>query len=123
MRFLSPKDAGAIMKRARNLLAADAAEAAFGGHDDEQMHIVFPGPDQQAGGVLLIGAPVQVGEQAIHAFRKRTRGRRRLLGPAQFGGGHHLHGLGDLARRLDRGDTIAEVFEAWHGAASGRAIP
>ena len=24
MRFLSPKDAGAIMKRARNLLAADA---------------------------------------------------------------------------------------------------
>src|SRR6185295_6771130 len=100
-----------------------AAQPTLGGHHDQQMHIVLAGPDQETGRVFLVGAPIEVGEQAVHALRIGTRGRRRLLGPAQLGGGHHLHGLGDLARRLDRGDTIAEVFEAWHGPASGRAMP
>ena len=60
------------------------------------------GPDGDAG--------PEVAEHHGHALRIGTRGFRRALRAAQLRGGHHLHGLGDLLRRLDRGDAVTKVF-------------
>ena len=39
----------------------------------------------------------------------------RKLGAAKLRRGHHLHGLGDLLRRLHGGDAVAQVLQARHG--------
>ena len=36
-----------------------------------------------------------------------------LLGTTQFRRGHHLHGRGDLTRRLNTGDASAELLQDW----------
>ena len=89
-----------------------AAQAALGRHHDEQVDLVLAGADQQRRGAVLVGhARVEVGQHAVHALGIGTGGGRGLLRAAQLGGGHHLHRLGDLARRLHRGDAVAHVFQ------------
>ena len=48
------------------------------------------------------------------SFPDVPRRLRRVLSAAQLGRGDHLHRLGDLPRRLYRGDAVAHVFEARH---------
>ena len=58
----------------------------------------------------------EVGEQGRHALGEGARGLGRHLGAAQLGGRDHLHGLGDLLRRLHGGDAVAKVLReasAW----------
>jgi hypothetical protein len=51
-----------------------------------------------------------VGNHRIHLLGIGPRRFGRALGAAQFGRRNHLHGLGDLLRRLGGGDAIAEVL-------------
>ena len=37
-----------------------------------------------------------------------------VLRTAELGRGNHLHGLGDLPRRLDAVDPVSKVLETWH---------
>src|SRR5690606_5524846 len=99
-----------------------AAQAALGGHDDEQVRLIPAGAHQQLRRVLGIGAPAEIAEHGVHALRIRAGGGGCLLGAAQLGCGDHLHRLGDLPRRLDRGDAVAEVFETWHCASACTAL-
>ena len=50
-------------------LATEAAQAALGGHDNEQMHLILAGADQQWGGALPAGDTyIDVGQHARHAL-------------------------------------------------------
>jgi hypothetical protein len=53
-------------------------------------------------------------EHAVHALRIGPRRLGGDLRAAQLRGRHHLHGLGDLLRRLGGGDAIAQVLQAGH---------
>ena len=99
-------------REARDAGVEAAAQAALGGHDNEQMHLILAGADQQWGGALPAGDTcIDVGQHARHALGIGTRGGGSLLRAAQLGGGHHLHGFCDLPRRLHRGDAVAHVFQ------------
>ena len=88
-----------------------AAQAALGGGDDEQMGLVLAGAGEQRGRVVAaFHRGGKIGQHRRHALRIGPRRHRRFLGAAQFRRRHHLHGLGDLARRLDRGDAVAEIL-------------
>src|SRR5690606_4907208 len=50
----------------------------------------------------------------IHPLCVRTGGIGRLLRMAQLCGCHHLHGLGDLLRRLDTVDPVFEFLKVRH---------
>src|SRR5262249_13166024 len=57
------------------------------------------------------------GDVAEHLAHVVGIGPRRLglrLGAPQLGGRHHLHGLGDLLRRLGGGDAHPHVFKRGH---------
>ena len=89
-----------------------AAQPALGGADDEEMGLVPPGPGEQPRRVVL--ALHRSGEVRQHRVHPRRIGARRLgrgLRAAQLRRRDHLHGLGDLLRRLDRGDTGPERLE------------
>jgi hypothetical protein len=75
------------------------------------MHVILAGashqrwrtpPPADSGG--------DVGQNRAHALRIGTRSFRGFLRAAQLRRGDHLHRLGDLLRRLHRGDAVAEVF-------------
>ena len=61
---------------------------------------------------------IQVLTDFVHQGGIRASGQRRLLGLAHLGRRHHLHGLGDLGRVLDRLDAPAYVASAGHGRKS-----
>jgi len=56
-----------------------------------------------------IGACGHAAEHALHLRRERTRGHDTVLRAAQLRRGHHLHGLRDLLRVLDRSDPAPQV--------------
>jgi len=87
-----------------------AAQPALGRHDDEQVDLIAPRTDKQRGCAVLGRRLVEVGQHRIHTPSVGTRRLGGLLRTAQLGSGHHLHGLGDLARRLHRGNSCAQVF-------------
>src|SRR5262245_56918840 len=93
-----------------------AAQAALGGADQEQMHAVAAGAGEQPRGRAEVAdRGGDVAEHLPHALGIGPRGFRRRRRPAQLGGRHHLHRLGDLLRRLGGGDAHAHVLEAGHG--------
>ena len=55
-----------------------------------------------------------VAEHLFHALGVRPRGLGRHLRAPQLGRRDHLHGLGDLLRRLGRGEANAHVLEGGH---------
>ena len=92
-----------------------AAQAALGGADHQQMNLVGAGAGEQARRRVAAGdAGGDVAEHAVHALGERARGFRRHLRAAQLGRRDHLHGLGDLLRRLGGGDANAHVLEGGH---------
>ncbi len=89
-----------------------AAQAAFAGADQKQMDLILAGAGKQcrrAGRACRGGG--DVGDHRIHLFGIGPRRLGRGLGTAQSGGRDHLHGLGDLLRRLGRGDADPHVFQ------------
>ena len=89
-----------------------AGQAALAGADQQQMHLILAGAGQQrrrAGRTRRRGG--DVGDHRVHLLG---------VGPRRFGGGlraaqlgrrDHLHGLGDLLRRLGGGDADPHVFQ------------
>ncbi len=95
-----------------------AGEAAIGGDRHQQMHLVAcrcrPAASARSGCRPALAAS----DASIRSMRSRI-GPRRLrlrLRAAQLGGGDHLHGAGDLLRRFDAVDAVAEGFQAGHAA-------
>ena len=73
--------------------------------------LVTAGAAEQRRCVLTPGiGGAQRRQHPAHAFGIGTRRFRRFLGPPQLRRRHHLHGLGDLLGRLDRGDPVLEVL-------------
>src|SRR6266478_324628 len=66
---------------------------------------------------LVPDLPAEAREQLAHLRGIRPRRENALLGPAELGRGHELHGLGDLLRRLDGADPSLDVPKRRHGGA------
>src|SRR5690606_36064460 len=95
------------------------AKAALGRHNNEQMGLVATRADEERGKAFAAGnPPVEVGQNAVHALSIGACCGRCILRPAQLSRGDHLHGLGDLTRRLNRRDPISQVLQAGHRAVS-----
>jgi hypothetical protein len=76
------------------------------------MHLILAGAGQQhrgAGRARRGGC--NVGDHRVHLFRIGPRRFGGILRAAQLGGRDHLHGLGDLLRRLGGGDADPHVFK------------
>src|SRR5262245_10113133 len=92
-----------------------AAEAAIAGEHHE-VDATLLAPSQEW--MRLLGEPGDDGREHLRELRSvgpRLLGG--LLRAAQARSGDHLHGLGDLLRRADRADPLAEVLQAGHQAA------
>ena len=61
-----------------------------------------------------------IAQHLVHALGIGPRRLRRGLRAAQLRGRDHLHGLGDLLRRLGGGDAVAQVLEAGMSDDGGR---
>ena len=85
-------------------------------HSHEEMHLILAGADHQRRAALAaLQRRGEVGEHGLHARGVRPRRFSRALRAPELRRRHHLHGLGDLLRRLHRGDAIAQVFQRRHG--------
>ena len=89
-----------------------AGQAALAGADQQQMHLVLAGAGQQRrrAGRTRSGSG-DVGDHRVHLLGIGPRRFGGGLRAAQLGGRDHLHGLGDLLRRLGRGDADPHVFQ------------
>ena len=86
-------------------------EAALAGADDEEMDLVLARADHQRRPALAaLERRGEIGEHRLHARGIGTGGFGRALRTPKLRRGHHLHGLGDLLRRLDGGDAVAQVL-------------
>jgi len=79
--------------------------------DDQQVDLVLAGARQQRRRAGAAGAGRQAGHHPLQPLGIGTAVLRRVLRPAQLGGGDHLHRLGDLLRRLHRADADLEGLE------------
>ncbi len=92
-----------------------AGKTALTGTDQQQMHLILAGTGQQhrrAG--RTHGSVRNAGNDRVHLFRIGPRRFGGVLRAAQLRGCDHLHGLGDLLRRLGGGDADPHVFQAGH---------
>ena len=119
---------GALARQPDDRRVERAAQAALGGADQEQMHLLAAGSREQPRRRAEVAD--RSGDAAEHLAHALGIGPRSLgggLGAPQLGGRHHLHRLGDLLRRLGGGDAHAHVLEAGHGSRSirlpKRAVP
>ncbi len=100
-----------------------AAKATVAGADHQQVDLLRAGAGQQ---LRSAGAADHVAREiSQHASHLLSEGPARFsghLGAAQLGCGDHLHGLGDLLRRLHRGDAVPQVLQARHRVRS-RSVP
>src|SRR5262249_17729349 len=88
------------------------AEPLIGGDDHEPLAPGGPPREQRMG--VPLGAADQPGEELGHLVGVGSRRDHALLRAAQLGGGHQLHGLGDLLRRLDGSDPPLDVAKGRH---------
>ena len=89
-----------------------AAQTAFAGADQEQMHLILAGAGQQRRRAGRAGGGAgDVGDHRVHLFGVGPRRFGGALRAAQLRGRDHLHGLGDLLRRLGGGDADPHVFQ------------
>src|ERR1700704_5036739 len=92
-----------------------AAQAALGGAHHQEMDVGSAGAGEQAGRRIAAGdGGRDVAQHLVHALRIGTRDLGGRLRAAQLGSRDHLHGLGDLLRRLGGGAAHPHVFEAGH---------
>ena len=103
---------GVLAGKAHDRGVEGAAQAALAGTDQQQMDLVPAGADQKrrrAGRTR--GRSRDVADHRLHLGGIRPRRFGGDLRAAQPGGRHHLHRLGDLLRRLGRGDADPHVFQ------------
>src|SRR5262249_44919452 len=77
------------------------AKAALTGADQQEMYLIPPRASEErrrAGGTRCRGG--NVGDHGFHLVGIWPRCLSRALRAAQLGSSHHLHGFGDLLRRL-----------------------
>jgi hypothetical protein len=92
---------GALAREPHDRRVEGAAQAALGGAHQQEMHAVAAGAAQQRRrGIAARHGGGDMAEHLVHALRIGPSGFGRHLRAAQLGGRHHLHGLGDLLRRL-----------------------
>ena len=73
-----------------------------------------PVPASSRGPVPPLKLAPSDGHEVVHGLGIGAGRHGLLLGAPQLGRGHHLHGLGDLLRRLDASDPEPEGFETGH---------
>ena len=84
---------------------------------------VLAGADhQRRAAVAALERGGEIGEHRLHARGVGPRRLGRRLRAPELRRGHHLHGLGDLLRRLDRGDAVAQLLQRRHGARSREGL-
>ena len=89
-----------------------AGQSALAGAHQQQMHLILAGTGQQRRRTgRTRGRGRDVGDHRVHLFGVGPRRFGGGLRAAQLGGRDHLHGLGDLLRRLGRGDADPHVFQ------------
>src|ERR1051326_2213177 len=109
---ISRKRGGALAGGAHDRGIERAAQAALGGADQKHMDVVAAAaPQKPRCGLQAADAGGDVAQNLLHAGRIGPRRFGRRLGAAQLRRRDHLHGLGDLLRRLGGGDPVAKVFE------------
>jgi len=91
-----------------------AAQATVGRRDDQQMDPVRASAGQQLWSCAGFEARRQRRQDLVHGVGIGPCRHGLVLRAPQLGGGHHLHCLGDLLRRLDASDPEAKAFEAGH---------
>jgi hypothetical protein len=92
---------GVVAGEAHDRRIECAAKAALGRADDEEMDLVLPCPDHQRRSALaVLQGGHEVGEHRFHAGCVRPGRLGGVLSAPELRRGHHLHGLGDLLRRL-----------------------
>ncbi len=100
-----------------------AAQAALGGADHEQMNVVAPGSHHQRRAALAsLERRRQIGQHPFHALGIGAGGFGGALRAPELRRRHHLHGLGDLLRRLHGCDAVAQVFQRRHGSSHAKAL-
>ena len=83
--------------------------------DHQQMLLVATGAREQFGAARADGdLRRQARHHGIQPLGIGPAGLSRHLRATQLGGGDHLHRLGDLLGRFDRGDPVLECLEAGH---------
>ena len=106
---------GLLARKSHDRRVERPAQAALGGADEQQVHLVIAGAAQQRGrGVEPGDRGGDIAEHLVHALGIGPRRLRRDLRAPQLRGRDHLHRLGDLLRRLGGGDAHAHVFERGH---------
>ena len=88
-------------------------QAALAGADQQQMHLILAGAGRAAAARRAnpLAAPAILEITASILLGIGTRRFGGGLRAAQLRGRHHLHGLGDLLRRLGGGDADPHVFQ------------
>ncbi len=85
-----------------------AAKAAFRRGDDQEMHLVAAIAGKKLRRIVTpLESGGKIGQHRLHALGIGTGSFRRLLGATQLRRRNHLHGLGDLLRRLNRSDAVS----------------
>src|SRR5207344_1861641 len=112
---------GALAREPHDRRVEGPAQAALGGADKKQMHLLIAGSREQPRRRAEVAhRSGDAAEHLAHALGIGTRSLGRRLRAPQLGGRHHLHRLGDLLRRLGGGDAHAHVLEAGHRSRSIR---
>ncbi len=106
----------AITRETRDRRVERAAQATFGGEDDEQVHVVLARAGEKRRSAGARDARGDARQHRAHALGIGTGRLGRRLGAAELRRRDHLHGLGDLLRRLHRGDAVAQVLQRRHGS-------
>nr|CAB3454443.1 unnamed protein product [Digitaria exilis] len=121
-------DAG--VRLLEHVVVEAAAEAALAGEDHERHLLDGAGAGEREVDVLRLDLLVHVVEHLDEGLREGAGGDDGLLRAPDLGGGHELHGLGDLLRVADGVDAAAELAEgaphhqaAAAGARGGGAPP
>src|SRR5262249_28741379 len=110
----------ALARKPHDRRVERAAQAALAGADEQEMDLVLAGSGQQLGRGGDVGNRFSdLAENPSHALRIRPRRFGRALRTPEFRCGDHLHGFGDLLRRLGGGDAHPHVLQARHG----RSVP
>ena len=112
--FLALRDQrlGALARQAHDRGVESAGQAALAGADQQQVNLVPAGAGEQRRRTgRACGGAGDIGDHRAHLVGIGARRLGRLLGAAQSRRGDHLHGLGDLLRRLGGGDADPHVFK------------
>ncbi len=102
---------GAIARQAHDRSVESAAKPALAGADHEQVRLARAAAGKQRRRLRALRDPAgEIGEHQLDFLGVGTRRLDRALRAAQLRHGDHLHGLGDLLRRLDGGDPVSQVL-------------